>query len=133
MCCLLGSRARDAVDECTPAACATCLSVTARRVRSCPPISLLQHLHGGLRTRGQLIPPYHPRGSLTLCNRLSRKGDDDAIECTLKEAWMIIKREEDVTRAVLEAMQATPDARLREITTALVKHLHAFAAEVRLT
>lgn len=46
---------------------------------------------------------------------------------------MIIKREEDVTRAVLEAMQGTPDARLREIASALVKHLHAFADEVRLT
>lgn len=39
----------------------------------------------------------------------------------------------DVTRDVLQVMQKTPDPRLREIMTALAKHLHAFIAEVRLT
>ena len=37
------------------------------------------------------------------------------------------------TARVLAVMARTPDPRLREITTALVKHLHAFAREVRLT
>lgn len=37
------------------------------------------------------------------------------------------------TARVLEVMAATPDPRLREITVALAKHLHAFAREVRLT
>jgi catechol 1,2-dioxygenase len=37
------------------------------------------------------------------------------------------------TARVLEVMARTPDPRLREITMALVKHLHAFAQEVRLT
>lgn len=37
------------------------------------------------------------------------------------------------TARVLEVMARTPDARLREIMTALVKHLHAFASEARLT
>ncbi len=46
---------------------------------------------------------------------------------------MIIDSEDDVTPAVLEAMQGAPDARLREIAAAFVKHLHAFAKEVRLT
>jgi len=46
---------------------------------------------------------------------------------------MIIERQEDVTRAVLEEMRRTPDARTKEILTALVKHLHAFVREVRLT
>jgi catechol 1,2-dioxygenase len=46
---------------------------------------------------------------------------------------MIIDRQEDVTQAVLAAMAQTPDARLREIMTSLVKHLHAFAREVRLS
>ena len=46
---------------------------------------------------------------------------------------MIIKRQEDVTAAVLEAFENTADPRLREILTALVKHLHAFARDVRLT
>jgi protocatechuate 3,4-dioxygenase beta subunit len=46
---------------------------------------------------------------------------------------MIISGQDDVTTAVLEAFAKTPDPRLREILTALVKHLHAFAREVRLT
>lgn len=46
---------------------------------------------------------------------------------------MILKGEESVTPAVLDAIESTPDARLREISSALVRHLHAFATEVRLT
>ena len=46
---------------------------------------------------------------------------------------MIIQRQEDVTKAVLEAYQSISDPRLREIVAALVKHLHAFAREVHLT
>ena len=46
---------------------------------------------------------------------------------------MIIERQEDVTTKVLEAFSQTPDPRLREILTSLVKHLHGFAREVRLT
>jgi len=46
---------------------------------------------------------------------------------------MIIARQEDVTPAVLEAYQNIEDPRLREIVAALIKHLHAFAREVRLT
>jgi hydroxyquinol 1,2-dioxygenase len=46
---------------------------------------------------------------------------------------MIIQRQEDVTHAVLDAFKNTADPRLREILTALVKHLHAFAREVHLT
>lgn len=41
--------------------------------------------------------------------------------------------EEKHTAAVLEVMAQTPDPRLREIMTSLVRHLHAFAQEVRLT
>lgn len=46
---------------------------------------------------------------------------------------MIIRRQEDVTPAVLEAYGRIEDPRLREIIAALVKHLHAFAREVHLT
>jgi catechol 1,2-dioxygenase len=46
---------------------------------------------------------------------------------------MIIERQEDVTTAVVEAFQKTADPRLREILTALVKHLHAFARDIHLT
>ncbi len=40
---------------------------------------------------------------------------------------------ETVTDAVLEQMETTSDARLREIQTAAVKHLHQFARDVKLT
>src|SRR6266478_9798697 len=46
---------------------------------------------------------------------------------------MIIEKQEDVTRAVLEEMHRTPDARTHEILSALVEHLHAFIREVKLT
>jgi catechol 1,2-dioxygenase len=46
---------------------------------------------------------------------------------------MIIEREQDVTPAVLSVMAQTSDPRLREIMTSLVKHLHGFVREVRLT
>jgi protocatechuate 3,4-dioxygenase beta subunit len=46
---------------------------------------------------------------------------------------VIITSEESVTEAALEAMVNTPDERLRTIMDALVRHLHAFAAEIRLT
>ena len=46
---------------------------------------------------------------------------------------MIISTEADVTPKVLEAIAKAPDPRLREILSALVRHLHEFAREVRLT
>jgi protocatechuate 3,4-dioxygenase beta subunit len=45
----------------------------------------------------------------------------------------IIENAQSVTDVVLRAMQGTPDARLREIMTAFVRHMHTFAREVRLT
>lgn len=41
--------------------------------------------------------------------------------------------EEGLTQEVLRRLEATPDARLREVMTSLVRHLHGFAREVRLT
>jgi catechol 1,2-dioxygenase len=46
---------------------------------------------------------------------------------------MIIKTEADVTRDALAVMAGTGDPRTREIMVALVKHLHAFVRDVRLT
>ncbi len=46
---------------------------------------------------------------------------------------MTVRDADDLTAAVLAVMQATPDARLREIMTSLVRHLHGFVREVRLT
>jgi maleylacetate reductase len=39
----------------------------------------------------------------------------------------------ELTAAVLERLRATPDPRLREVMTALIRHLHGFVADVRLT
>jgi catechol 1,2-dioxygenase len=46
---------------------------------------------------------------------------------------VIIERQEDVTAAVLSELERATDARFREVMSALVRHLHAFAREVRLT
>jgi catechol 1,2-dioxygenase len=46
---------------------------------------------------------------------------------------MIIEREQDVTTAALAAMERTSDPRMREILVSLVKHLHGFVRDVRLT
>lgn len=41
--------------------------------------------------------------------------------------------EDDITNAVVNSLQGTPDARTRQIMVSLVKHLHAFAKDVNLT
>lgn len=46
---------------------------------------------------------------------------------------MIIRNQEDVTTAVLSELARASDPRFREIMSALVRHLHDFAREVRLT
>jgi hydroxyquinol 1,2-dioxygenase len=46
---------------------------------------------------------------------------------------MIIKDQNDVTKAVLSEVERAQDARTREILSALVRHLHEFAREVKLT
>src|SRR5262245_56772878 len=46
---------------------------------------------------------------------------------------MIIENEASVTDAVLEAFSRAADPRLRELLAALVRHLHGFVREVRLT
>ena len=46
---------------------------------------------------------------------------------------MIIGRQEDVTAAASAVMERTSDPRLREIMVSLVKHLHGFVRDVRLT
>jgi catechol 1,2-dioxygenase len=46
---------------------------------------------------------------------------------------MIIETQDDVTAAVLQEMQRTPDARTKEILSALVRHLHQLVKEVHLT
>jgi hydroxyquinol 1,2-dioxygenase len=46
---------------------------------------------------------------------------------------MIIENLEQVTQAVLDETKRTPDARTREIVECLVRHLHGFVREVRLT
>jgi catechol 1,2-dioxygenase len=46
---------------------------------------------------------------------------------------IVIEGQADVTPAVLAVMERTTDPRLREIMISLVRHLHAFVRDVRLT
>lgn len=46
---------------------------------------------------------------------------------------MIIENQEDITPAVLAEAARAPDPRFREILSAGIRHLHAFAREARLT
>jgi hydroxyquinol 1,2-dioxygenase len=46
---------------------------------------------------------------------------------------MIIDGPDSVTKAVLSEIERAPDPRFREIMSSLVRHLHAFVREVRLT
>jgi len=46
---------------------------------------------------------------------------------------MILEGPDQVTPAVLAEIERAPDPRFREVMTALVKHLHAFVREVKLT
>jgi hydroxyquinol 1,2-dioxygenase len=46
---------------------------------------------------------------------------------------MIIANQQQVTPAVLEAIARSPDPRFREVMSALVRHLHDFCREVKLT
>ena len=46
---------------------------------------------------------------------------------------MIIENQEQVTEAVLSELERAKSPRLREIMSAAVRHLHAFARDVKLT
>src|SRR5260370_16866127 len=46
---------------------------------------------------------------------------------------MIIENQKDVTTAVLAELQRAPNARFREIMSVLVRHLHDFVREAKLT
>lgn len=46
---------------------------------------------------------------------------------------MIVENQADLTRAVLAEVERTPDARLRRILAAAVRHLHDFVRETELT
>ncbi len=50
-----------------------------------------------------------------------------------RETDMIVKDELQLTEAVLAETERADDPRVREIVPALVRHLHDFAREVRLT
>ena len=40
---------------------------------------------------------------------------------------------EGLTNEVLQRVQSAPDGRLREVMSSLVRHMHAFVQETRLT
>jgi hydroxyquinol 1,2-dioxygenase len=51
----------------------------------------------------------------------------------LKDTRVRNLNQDTITQAVIARLATTPDARLKEIMTSLVQHLHAFAREVKLT
>src|SRR5262245_53120274 len=50
-----------------------------------------------------------------------------------RHRYGVVEDVDSVTPLVLAAMAPTPDARLREVMSALVRHAHAFVREVKLT
>jgi hydroxyquinol 1,2-dioxygenase len=46
---------------------------------------------------------------------------------------MIIERQEDVTKAVLQELERAPNARFREVMGAFIRHMHDLVREVKLT
>ena len=46
---------------------------------------------------------------------------------------MIVRNQEELTAAVMGVMSRTADPRLREIMESLIRHLHGFVRETRLT
>ena len=59
--------------------------------------------------------------------------NDGLVRLPSRECGMIIERQQDVTVAATAVMERTSDPRLREIMVSLVKHLHGFIRDVRLT
>src|SRR5881394_4113710 len=55
------------------------------------------------------------------------------VDSLLPERVMIIETQDDVTAAVLAEMHRTPSPRTKELLALLVKHLHAFVREAKLT
>src|SRR2546423_7709111 len=51
----------------------------------------------------------------------------------MERYYMIIERQEDVTKAVLKELERAPNARFREIMGAFVRHMHDFVRESKLS
>src|SRR5258708_7434570 len=64
--------------------------------------------------------------STSVCKATTRR-------CSSRCKGMIIERQQDVTVAATSVMERTSDPRQREILVSLVKHLHGFVRDVRLT
>src|SRR5437763_1099799 len=72
-----------------------------------------------------------------------REGKRRAVQCGVRdvrggerpdeEEVMIIERQDDVTKAVLQELERAPNARFREIMGAFVRHMHDFVREAAIT
>jgi catechol 1,2-dioxygenase len=81
--------------------------------------------------------------AINQCNRLLKivAGDQEdqmsesstRVRDLLAPANSIIKTQDEVTPVVLAAMAQTPDLRLLQLAESFVRHIHAFAREVKLT
>src|SRR5215203_16213 len=70
--------------------------------------------------------------SISIC-RVTKRRCFSTYRRGRREGGMIIRRQQDVTVAAISAMEQTSNPRLREIMVSLVKHLHGFVREARLT
>src|SRR4029079_3041984 len=83
-------------------------------------------------THGRLAGQGAHRGGLSIrpCEHINSAKEYCEIQ---REKAMIIEGPDHVTQAVLEEIARAPNPRFREVMTALVKHLHGFIREAKLT
>ena len=84
------------------------------------------------------VPPNNPRpvdaAALTRLLRAAwRRGRPGRGSCMTGMSEPGRAREQELSEAVVASFAGTPDERLRTLMTALIRHLHAFVREVRLT
>ena len=94
------------------------------------PAAIMNAINDALRPHGAKVfaQPFTPERILAALGRVP-----SADRRLLTEDPMHELTPETITDAVLEQMATTSDPRLKEIMTAAVKHLHAFARDVNLT
>ncbi len=68
-----------------------------------------------------------------MTDTLNAQNQNQAQALTPQQAAEQARREEELIQRVLDSFESTPDARLKELMQSLVRHLHAFIRDVRLT
>jgi protocatechuate 3,4-dioxygenase beta subunit len=69
----------------------------------------------------------------TMNDQNQNQNQNQAQALTPEQAAEQARREEELIARVLDSFEGTPDARLKDLMQSLVRHLHAFIRDVRLT